>query len=167
MQVFLPYENDLQKSAQSLDDVRLNKQIVELCQILTIQYNIRYGKSALIGYADHPIVRQYHSDSGITFLLEYGYELCAEYWFRTGKVHQCRFTLLGIKSEYSGLGLQFKCEKSFRTYYIKGVKGKNQIITDQNVSVQYRNLLCEKWLTENPKWTRRLQPEFYVRPGGV
>ena len=39
MQVFLPYPDDLVKSAQSLDDLRLNKQITEINQILLTYVN--------------------------------------------------------------------------------------------------------------------------------
>ena len=35
MNVFLPYERNLKKSVQSLDDKRLNKQILECYQLLT------------------------------------------------------------------------------------------------------------------------------------
>ena len=167
MQVFLPYEDNLKNCAQSLDDSRLNKQIVELCQILTVQYNIRYSQNPNIGYASHPVVQQYNTNNGILFLLQYGTILCDEFQFRMGKVHQGCFTLLGLKLKYSRLGFSYKHIQSFKTFYIKGRKGKDQIITDESVSGLYQKLLCEKWKSEKPKWTKRTQPEFYVRPGGV
>ncbi|HEX3037819.1 MAG TPA: pyrimidine dimer DNA glycosylase/endonuclease V [Oscillospiraceae bacterium] len=159
MQVFLPYTKNLEKSAQSLDDTRLSKQIVELCQILTAQYNLRYSQNAVVGYANHPVVQQYNTDSGISFLLRYGAALCVEYQFRTGKMHQGSFTLAGLKAEYSTLGMSNTDEYS--PAYIKGQRGKDQMITAENVSALYQKLLSQKWHNENPKWTGRQPPEFY------
>ena len=159
MQVFLPYAENLEKSAQSLDDIRLNKQIVEVCQILTAQYNLRYSQNAAVGYANHPVVQQYGTSSGITFLLSYGAALCKEYQFRTGKMHQGSFTLAGLKSEFGALGLLNAGE--YVPVYVKGQRGKDQVITAENVSALYQKLLSQKWQNENPKWTGRHPPEFY------
>jgi len=163
VQVFLPYADNLEKSAQSLDDGRLNKQIVELCQIITTQYNLRYSQNAAIGYANHPVVRQYNTGCGIAFLLDYGAALCAEYEFRTGKKQQGYFTLMGLKAEYSALELLNANPQRSPAIYIKGQLGKDQIITTEHVSVLYQKLLSEKWSSEIPKWTKRQPPEFYKK----
>lgn len=161
MQVFLPYAQDFEKSAQSLDDVRLSKQIVELCQILTTQYNMRHSQTAVIGYANHPIVRQYDTPAGTVFLLDYGFVLCKEFQFRFGKTHQGQFTLLGLKMAYGALEPPESCNSP--AVYVKGQRGNGQVITSKNISALYQKLLSEKWANETPKWTRREKPVFYKK----
>lgn len=142
MQVFLPYPDDVKRSAESLDDLRLNKQITEINQILLTYIN---GSG---GHINHPVNKWYKSFQGIEFLLEYQSSLCREYLYRFDKFHMGLFT-------YTGLEVNFLCggfhlspsddSLDFKPAYIKGQVGKNQIITTENVGELYQKLLCEKW----------------------
>lgn len=160
MQVFLPYPDDLSLSAQSLDDLRLNKQITEINQILLTYVNEGGG------HVNHPVNQWYKSNQGITFLLEYLPNLLDEYWDRFKKIHMGRFTYCGLYNYfYSGCTGVFGQgpNPSFKPAYIKGQVKKDQIITTDNVGELYQALLCEKWKHDSiePKWTGRDKPEFY------
>jgi hypothetical protein len=54
--IFLPYENDIKKSVESLDDRRLNKQILECKQLLSLSID-EYSCVDVSdrGYRNHPI----------------------------------------------------------------------------------------------------------------
>ncbi len=56
MQTFLPYES-FQKSAQCLDNKRLNKQITEAMQIYTANVNFELGIKS--GWQNHPAVKMW------------------------------------------------------------------------------------------------------------
>lgn len=166
MQVFLPYPNNLEKSAQSLDDTRLNKQITEINQILLTYVN-NCG-----GHSNHPINQWYKSSQGIFYLLQYLYRLCDEYSTRFSKQHMGYFTYFGLgdyflhdefNEEYYPCKNTFGDNEDFKPAYIKGQKDKDQIITTEKVGERYQKLLCEKWDNDElkPKWTGRGEPEFY------
>ena len=87
MNIFLPYENDIRKSVESLDDLRLNKQILEIYQLLRL--SIDESKSFDIserGYRNHPIYLHYKNNK--KFLIDYGFKCCKEYSHRFNKVHK-------------------------------------------------------------------------------
>ena len=157
MQVFLPYPNDLTKSVQSLDDLRLNKQITEINQILLTYVN------GCGGHSEHPVNKWYKSKQGWEFLKDYSMCLCTEYTYRFGRIHMGYFATVGLSKhgEWHNLGLED--EITFTPAYIKDQVNKDQIITTDNVGELYRKLLCEKWDGDKvvPKWTGRTVPEFY------
>lgn len=72
MQTFLPY-SDFKKSAECLDDKRLNKQIVEAYQI----HNIVSGKRTTGGWINHPAVNMWrgHADALVLYL-----NACIDEW---------------------------------------------------------------------------------------
>lgn len=153
MQVFLPYPDDLVKSAQSLDDLRLNKQITEINQILLTYVN---GSG---GHSEHPVNKWYRTENGIAFLCEYSSYLCGEYYYRFKKHHMGEYTNFGLCEE-----LNVDDEICYiKPVYIKGQRNKDQIITTENVDELYQKLLCDKWDNDKvaPKWTNRDTPEFY------
>lgn len=166
MQVFLPYPDDLIKSAQSLDDIRLNKSITECNQILLTYVNNGGGHS------NHPVNVWYKSSQGIFYILKYLYRLCDEYGTRFNKSHMGYFTYCGMcdcflhdefNDEHYPCKDTYGDNPNFQPAYIKGVKGVNQIITTENVGELYQKLLCAKWDSDKvkPKWTNRDKPEFY------
>ena len=56
MNIFLPYENDIGASVQSLDDVRLQKQAVEIYQLLTLAIKEQQeGHEVKAGHYHHPV----------------------------------------------------------------------------------------------------------------
>jgi len=165
MQVFLTNE-DLRISAMELDDLRLNKQITEINQILLTYINNGGG------HANHPINIKYKSSQGIYFLLQYLYQLCDEYYERNKKHHMGYFTLCGMCDEFlDGESNKnhilykdtFGDNPTFQPLYIKGQKGKDQIITTDNVYERYRELLTDKWNNDikEPKWTHIKCPKWY------
>ena len=58
MNIFLPYEFDIVKSIQSLDDKRLNKSILETYQLLSNAIKEQNGEE-VNGYKNHPIYVHY------------------------------------------------------------------------------------------------------------
>lgn len=78
MQVFLPYRS-FRQSALCLDTRRLNKQIIELKQI------IKASVKGFGAWSNHLIVRAWRDHESA--LIIYGLQCCIEYTKRTGKTH--------------------------------------------------------------------------------
>lgn len=172
MNIFLPYENDVIKSVESLDDVRLNKQAVECYQLLTMaESEIETGKPTSKGHYHHPIYQFYKNNP--QFLAYYGYECCREYNYRFKKWLKPIEYFDDIMDKYK----MFKYDEDsfiiameipeFAPYYMEGSKDSpNCIRTTENVSQLFKDKLCKKWDNDKakgrpPKWTNRQVPEFY------
>lgn len=149
MNIFLPYEFSVHLSVASLDDKRLNKQILETYQIL----QVATGNS--IGYKNHPITKHYLKFP--EFLNSYGYECCFEYWYRFRKHHK-------LEKKF-----KFNLNYSFIPFYAAGpAKTSECIRTTENVGELYRQKLISKWNLDkvkgnSPKWTNREIPDFYIK----
>lgn len=160
MNIFLPYENNIKKSVQALDDRRLNKQILECKQLLTLAVS-EYNKEDISkrGYRNHPIYVHYKHN--LEFLSLYGYYCCLEYSYRFKKKHSIHDYFNDKRIKYNRL--QMFC--FYVPFYMEGSKGSNNCIrTTSNVSKLYQNKLINKWDNDkNPKWTNRNIPEFYSR----
>lgn len=165
MNVFLPYEDDIVKSVQSLDDVRLNKQIEE-CKTM-VNAILEHKNSGLkIGYFHHPVTQFYYNNP--QFIAYYGLCCGIEYCERHNKTH---FTYHSIV-EYCETLLE-KCgfliykQPQYQPYYMEGsIKDPNHIRTTENVSALFQQKLIKKWEADNakgrqPKWTNREVPQFY------
>lgn len=161
MQIFIPH-NDYRLSAASLDDKRLNKQIIELGQILSTAIWIENcdiaetlyaeGKLYLPTHENHPVVRNckhYYYEA-----LHYLEHLLDEYEYRFLQVHKCELLLNGFR-EYNHLFI-FYVYKPFRNHTTN-----HKHVT--NINEAYRLCLVEKWKNDKvaPKWTKRPVPEFY------
>lgn len=77
MQTFLPYP-DYELSAKSLDNRRLNKQRVEVLQILNVLHQVNDSGA---GWRNHPAVKMWRGYE--PQLCEYGLVMCEE-WIRRG-----------------------------------------------------------------------------------
>ena len=159
MNIFLPYENNIQKSVQSLDDLRLNKQSLEVYQLL--QNAIHEVRGGIVkGYKSHPIYVHYKGNRA--FLATYGYECCKEWQFRFNKAH----ALTEYFMDYIAIW-DIDIEKVIYTpFYMEGSKGQpNYILTTENVSELYQKKLINKWQNDKktPKWTNREMPSFYKK----
>ena len=158
MNIFLPYEYDIEKSVQSLDDLRLNKQALECYQLLSNAIKEKNGEE-IKGYKNHPIYVHYKHN--ISFLIEYGIQCCKEYKHRFKRTHNLYGKLLSWFFEYDK---GFVC---YTPFYMQGSKGKPDCIrTTEYVGTLYRNKLCAKWNADKakgrlPKWTNRQIPSFY------
>ena len=155
MNIFLPYENDIIKSLQSLDDRRLVKQVME-CKILT---DIALGKKS--GYANHPVSKHYKDYP--SFLIDYGLASCKEYEHRYQKMHQ----YLPYFEEIHKLEESYP----FIPFYVEGSKrSPNCIRTSDNVSQLFQQKLIHKWNEDTvkgrpPRWTNREVADFYIERG--
>jgi hypothetical protein len=160
MNIFLPYENDINKSIESLDDRRLNKQIVECKQLLSLATDELINKIDISkrGYRNHPIYTHYKYD--LKFLSLYGYNCCLEYKFRFNKEHSMHKYFDEQRVIYNGLQMH----TTWVPYYMEGSKGhSNYIRTTNNVSSLYQRKLVDKWINSkyNIKWTNRNIPKFF------
>jgi hypothetical protein len=160
MNIFLPYENNIEKSVQALDDLRLNKQVLECYQLLSNSIKEFDGREVK-GYKNHPIYVHYKTN--IPFLAKYGYRCCCEYAHRFHKSHK-------LMDYFMETLIFFHIdEKSvrYKPFYMEGSKGQpNYIRTTENVGLLYINKLCNKWDNDKekgrpPKWTNRGEPKFY------
>ena len=157
MNLFLPYENNVGKSVQALDDKRLIKQILEVYQLVQLiekeKQGINLGNR---GYHKHPIYLHYKKYP--RFLYFYGYNACVEYRFRFKQDH----------AYYEYFLTNYSKDKKFKhkPFYMEGSKNDklNCIRTLENVSLLYQRKLVHKWLNFGkcePTWTNRKKPEFF------
>ena len=157
MNLFLPYENNVGRSVQSLDDKRLIKQILEVYQLVQLCEKEKQGIDlGNRGYHKHPIYLHYKRYP--RFLYFYGYTACLEYKFRFKKDHEY---LAYFDENYH----KYKTFKH-KPFYMEGSKNDkmNCIRTLENVSLLYQRKLVFKWINSSPnsepKWTNRKKPEF-------
>jgi hypothetical protein len=140
MQLFRPFRDHVQ-TASYLDDIRLNKQIVEAWQIANtclVLMKLRQGGAP---WRHHPVVKNIYND-GKPFLPElYRYmAACDAEWARRGKNRSSKFKnklfelkqdILSNRDKFSWLPI--------RPYF-------NETIRDcDDVFECYRSLLREKW----------------------
>lgn len=158
MNIFLPYENDAVKNVQSIDDLRLNKQILECYQLLSNAIKEKNGEE-IKGYKNHPIYVHYKDN--VDFLGAYGLVCCAEYRSRFQKIHK-------LSDFFFSFMYGKKAPVEYTPFYMEGSKGQpNYIRTTENVSELYQLKLCAKWDSDKakgrpPKWTNREIPSFYI-----
>lgn len=158
MNLFLPYENNVGKSVQSLDDKRLIKQISNIYQLVQIWEKEKQGiELGNRGYHKHPIYLHYKRYP--KFLYFYGYTACIEYKFRFKQDH----------THYEYFLNNYLKDKTFRhkPFYMEGSKNDklNCIRTLENVSLLYQRKLIQLWINyedkQEPIWTNRKKPEFF------
>lgn len=170
MNIFLPFEKNVEQSIQSLDNKRLNKACLETYQLLVSAIKEKNGEK-VSGYYHHPIFLHYKDNP--EFLAYYGYECCVEYYLRTGKEHKCCRAFEKVLAKV-GLVAYDECGfiiamgvPKFTPYYMEGSKGQpNYIRTTENVSELFQKKLIKKWETDKnngrpPKWSNREVPKFY------
>lgn len=157
MNIFLPYPNDITLSVQSLDNKRLNKQIVEIATLLEIAIDEKQnGSRTGAGYHNHPIYKHYKDN--LEFFAWYGVECCCEYTYRKPFHFRCEMDL--FNKYYRG-------KVSFIPFYASGSKGsKDCIRTTENVGELYRQRLVQKWQNDKNEnkylsWGNREKPKFW------
>lgn len=157
MNIFLPYDNDIQESIKALDDLRLNKQILECFQLLKNAVTEKMG-GEIDGYKNHPVYLYYKND--LKFLYDYGVSACNEYAFRFGKTHNLAIKYYYLISCYGELFADY----IVKPFYAEGIKNSpNCIRTTENVGRLFQEKLIRKWQNDKrkPKWTKRETPRFY------
>ena len=157
MNIFLPYENNIEKSVQSLDNVRLIKQIQEAKVLLDGARAYQRG-DVPNEYFKHPVAQAFKNDP--EFLVYYGFECCKEYWFRYNKYHQYYGLFQYLCEDY----YKIKEQPDYTPYYMEGPKTSPDAIRTNNfVSILFRAKLINKWLNDKraPSWGIRGMPEFF------
>lgn len=158
MNIFLPYEDDIVASVQSLDDKRLNKQILECYQLIRISERLNSGEIK-VGYINHPIYQHYKDY--IPFVKRYGWECCKEYFNRFYNWHKLNEWFYKNRPLFDGF--------NYIPFYMQGSKNSADCIrTTIGVSELYQKRLCDKWnndakFSRAPKWTNSPIPEFYKK----
>lgn len=163
MNIFLPYEKNVVASIRSLDDLRLNKQILECYQLLCNALKEKNGEE-IKGYKNHPIYLHYKDN--LQFLCEYGLACCNEYKYRFKKDHKL-FSSFVEKWKSKEIPKRMVCR--YTPFYMEGSIGQsNYIRTIENVSELFQKKLCIKWENDKiksngkrPTWTNRQKPNFY------
>lgn len=171
MNIFLS-SSSAKQSIQELDDLRLQKQLVEVYQLLTLAIKEQEeGHEIKAGHYHHPVYLFYKDN--IPFLTYYGYECCREYHHRFNKWHSLTdyfdarmydFNMFVFDSDGYILAMEIP---QYTPYYMEGSKGQpNYIRTCDNVSALFQAKLCKKWDDDKskgrqPKWTNRDVPQFY------
>lgn len=154
MNIFLPYQYNVERSVQSLDDVRLQKQAVEAYQLLESAMKERNGEKVK-NY--HPVYQFYKNN--IDFLAYYGLKCCLEWEYRFNKKHS-----LTDLFRHKIIIWDLKYDPPFTPYYMEGSKDSPFCIrTTKDVDMLFQQKLIHKWQNDNrkPKWTNRDMPEFY------
>lgn len=155
MNIFLPYENNIEKSVIALDDTRLNKQIIEcLTMFNAITTHKQTGEKK--GYFSHPVTQFYYDNP--EFIIYYGYICCLEYEYRQNKQHESYNKISSYVRDKSK-------QPKYIPYYMEGAKtDPNHIRTTENVSKLFQQKLFNKWKNDKrkPCWTKRNIPEFYI-----
>lgn len=162
MNIFLPYEFELKKSVEALDDKRLNKQIIECIQLLNAYERVKKGEGK-VGYSRHPIFLHYTQDMlHISMVVKYCNDCCIEYFYRFNKLHKLEGTMLFYKNIYHENWENI--EIAYQPYYMEGSLGQpNYVRTYKNVSNLYQRKLAIKWENDKikPVWTNRNKPDFW------
>lgn len=140
-------------SAISLDNKRVNKMIVESCQILsTVLYKLgEKDYPYKPTHVNHPVVKWVEmSNKHYSWLFDYFVLLCDEFVIRYGKKHKC--------SQYIPLFYKHKGLWDF-TIEFYNCSGYNE----ENVFKSYKKCLINKWNNDkiSPKWNNRNKPIFY------
>lgn len=163
MNIFLPYPNNVEKSVQSLDDVRLQKQAVEAYQLLTTAMKEKNGE-AVKGHSHHPVYTFYKDN--IDFLAYYGMRCCDEWSYRMNKEHSLlKYFLEHCNKMYDEKDRKFICPP-FTPYYMENSKDSPFCIrTTRDVDMLFQQKLISKWLNDKrqPTWTNRTMPEFFEK----
>jgi hypothetical protein len=144
--------------AQALDDLRLNKMIIETAQLLSTA--MRY-----YGYTGNDIYKSTHinhpcavwarmTTSNYKWLYSYLEALGDEYYMRRCKVHK---TISDLRNPLIfGYGLM---PSGYLTTFTNC-----SLYKDQDVFEAYKSTLINKWNNDKytPKWTNTSKPTWYI-----
>lgn len=168
MNIFLSRDN-IVGSIEDLDDLRLQKQLVEVYQLITLAIREKdEGHEIKAGHYHHPVYLFYKDN--IPFLAYYGLCCGIEYCERFNKTHKLYVDFIEYCHNYCERVkfITYK-EPKYTPYYMEGSKGQpNYIRTTENVGDLFKQKLIKKWNNDKangrqPKWTNRDVPEFYKK----
>lgn len=160
MNIFLPFES-FKDCAETLDDRRLTKQILECKQILDLISNKKNDATYHSPYLNHPVVHHYFYSEN--FICAYALCMCQEFEYRFNHKHTYH--------EY--FAQHYVVDKSHETtsiIYVEGSKNSNSCIREtrsKKVHELFRKKLCKKWNEDIGRipldWTNRPVPIFYLK----
>jgi hypothetical protein len=142
--------------ARALDDKRVNKMIVESCQILSTVLHLKgCGSPDLYkpAYVNHPILLWSAQDArNYAWLFRHVRALFDERAFRTGNRRHLSQRLMPL------LGRHARTKRP-PTGFLNCTPFKDCA----DVHAAYRATLCDKWRTDirPPVWSRRGPPDFF------
>jgi len=172
MNIFLT-DSDPVKCAQALDDLRLNKMILETGQMMCTAYR-HWHKHMDMPATFTDIYKPTHANHPCNVWLRksfdnylWGFEhfdaLCQEKQWRTGKVHltyeKLIDKLLPINmdgSEHGPISFSFDCSNVDN-------------MPSANVHAKYKQCLATKWTNDkrSPTWTKRFMPVWIMRHNAI
>jgi hypothetical protein len=163
MNIFLTSTNE-SIAVEHLDDLRLNKMILETAQLLSQAYRFFFGEHPDLyknTHVNHPCaVWARERKHNYFWLFNYFYFLNYERKFRTGKNHKSYEIL------YSVFLAKNFCAWHMITDDLKlsdfNFNCTNKKYLDLPITEQYQNYLVEKWIFDKrkPTWTKRNIPDF-------
>jgi hypothetical protein len=163
MNIFMTSECPIE-SANNLDSKRVNKMLLESCQMLSTAVNECGGKAPYKStHKNHPSnvwVRQ--SKKNYSWLWIHAEQLAHIYKKETGKTHKCEAILLELTepNHYSFIPDGEITElPNCAANTTKGVSFKHL----PDVTEAYRQYLCVRWDNDiiKPVWKNRPIPSFY------
>lgn len=138
---------------QHLDDKRLNKMILESCQILSTVMHLKGKKGPYKStHQNHPCVKWVNeNDNNFSWLKLYFFYACQEYTYRFKKPHKC-YSHYAIFVDFNGVSYRRPMT------FVNCTPFKQE----PDVVRAYKMCLVDKWYNDirPPKWTRRRKPEF-------
>jgi hypothetical protein len=160
MNVFMPCASVIE-STQSLDDLRLKKQILECKVLLDGAIAYKNGEKPN-GYFKHPVAQHYKDYPA--FLAFYGLACCNEYFDRFDKLHNYNDYFRKYAENF------LRADNVYMLLYAEGRKNTPECIREtdnEKVYELFKNKLNNKWLADiekgrPPKWTKRGKPEWAV-----
>ena len=161
MNVFMPCASVIE-SVQSLDDLRLKKQILECKVLLDGAIAYKNGEKPN-GYFKHPVAQHYKDYPD--FLQYYGMICCNEFLYRFEKEHSYVNYFIFHITKIPSLNIS-----NIKILYAEGRKNTPECIREtdrEKVYELFKNKLNNKWIADiekgrPPKWTKRGKPEWVV-----
>lgn len=156
MNIFLPSLN-FKECAEILDDKRLNKQILECKQILSMILKKKEDASYNSPYLHHPVVINYFNQEH--HVVEYALAMCKEFNYRFNKQHSLRLWFISHTTP---------ARSDFEPIYAQGSKNAIDCIREKRpdwIIALFQARLTQKWNSDllngrPPKWTNRKRPNF-------
>lgn len=148
-------------SAQNLDDKRVNKMLLETCQLLCSAINLHGGTAPYkTTHKNHPsAIWARETRNNWVWLYEHGVALGKEFLIRSGKMHACYKILNEIKLLENHIPEgPLTAFPNCTTNNEKGISFKHL----NNTVEAYRHYLVARWNTDKllPKWTKRDKPSW-------
>lgn len=154
------------KSAEALDDKRVNKMILESCQMLSTALRklgcpedelplTKAGEPFKSTHENHPCtIWAGRTRGNYRWLVDHLYGLCDEFRKRYGHGHSCELNIQAIDA-----AIKYVPQGSLEPF-----QNSSAYKEMQDTCQAYRMTLKHKWdhLDRNPTWSNRTHPEWYV-----